>query len=1181
MSSIVKFQPDRTLSLRGFDTFAAAASIHSASPNGFTISGTFRDPADFAVAVLYDVDNYYEHPLIKYLPDFNLEGLTLSFDLNYTDGVQPIDSPKYNWIDWATLDLIASDGTPAKVTLFDYATLVGSSFPAATATVNLVAGSTGIKPYDRVTLWFQNLAFDYIVPGGTSTVEFTFYSAGTGTVHTITIAGTTYSYTETNPAGESSQDVATGLIDAILATGNPYVTVGEGSATNTVLLTVQLSQAGVSFTVSASGNIEQTMYYTTTTLVAEQIVAAVNGTNWIEANPTHALMAANNAGAITLTAGRFGSVNVSGTTVTWVSGSKFPGILPGATIQIGSTVCTVASIQSPTQLTLNPTPALAAQTGVQYVAPRGGRDGNLIQLYTLNKTGSLAFDQANFQLSGGSSAVTWNCSLDFSAISTALQASLKSKTDFTQIRQAWLTFAPSLTLAPYTATEWQAVFSNWTVSGAAAPLYVAGPGSVRLEEDDKDCVYTGTWNVEAGYYSKYFALATSDTTNNGASVTVTYTCQYEHDLYVGTSLYVDRGTFGIRLDGDRETYLNCYLDTSSAVVTRRKIRPTVAAGTHTVVLRLSSASGVVYFDFLEAAVVSDVPAALTARTDISPALDFDTDHTYKLPPARIMWIMDQLGYAGPMNEYLGVFWWNERTLQGGTWSTAQVTFSGAFDGTKTPPDSVTLTLNGTQLGKTVFPADTLETIAQHFAAYINSAFVGAYASASGAVLTIVGRSPSPDYTVAIPTPTVVSTTGFAAVTQEPSAGSYGTWYVNDALGSLPNGPLNKATRDWHADFYAQCAARSRPVVTSCSLELVNPPSGYAALFPDPARTPVSTATGFGTLLSTQCAVGGSKMLTYQKAAYRSIAALQVAAGLTPSVQYGEFLWWYFPICNYMAIGYASYTEPISIATVDNSDNPLKHNLSTGLQVVISGVQGNTAANGRFTITVTDSTHFTLNGTSGNGNYTGGGTVLGGGMGYYDDETMAAATDALPDGRALHTFWTPNDDPTVNDSQDAVFLRNRLRDHVAALIADIRSVYPNTQCEVLWPYDVNYPSPAPASYPQEGGQLNNFINLPVEWQSQSASGLNTMKVEALAFATSMRNLDLSREAIELFPGYGWPVTALRYLVPVFGSACPWHRELALAKGAGITTNNLWAFDHVCLYNLGVPEPGLERRSLKVS
>ncbi len=1172
---IVKFQPDRTLALRGFDTYAAAASLHSASPSGFTVSGTFRDPADFAVVVLYDADNFYEHPSIKYLPDFNFSGLTLSFDLNYTDGLQPIDSPKFNWIDWATLDLILTDNSTANVTLWDYATLVSGAFTPAAATLNVQTTGDGIQPYDRLTLWFQNLAFDYIVPAGHSSVEFTFYSAGTGTVHSITVNGTTYSYTETNPDGESSQDVASGLIGLITASGDPLVTVGAGSASNTVLLTVKLSQVGVSFSVSASGNTTQTMLLTTPALVAANVVSQINGTDWITANTTHALMATASGAAITVTAARYGTVNVAGTAVTWVSGSKFPGLVSGDALQIAGTVCTVASVQDATHLTLNAAPALATQTGAAYVAPRGGRDGNLIQLYTLNKTGTLTFDQAQVQLSGGNSHVTWNCSLDFSAIGVALQAQLKSTTDFTQIRQAWLTFAPSLTNGAYSSTEWQAAFSNWTLSGPAVTqqLQVAGAGSVRIEEDDTACVYTGTWSVDQAFYSQYFALATSDTTNNGATVTITYTCQYLHDLYIGTSLYTDRGKIGVQIDGGGETFVDCYLKTGSPVITRRKILPTVAAGTHTVRLRLASA-GHFYFDFLEAAVLSDVPDALQPRIGISPALDFDTDHTYKLSPSRVMWIIDKLGYAGPMNEYLGVFWWNERTLSGGSNSTAIVTFSGTFDGTAgdgTAGDTIVLTLSGTQLGKTVFPADTLETIAQHFASYINSVFVGAYALASGPVLTIVGRSPAAAYNQTL-TKDVKSAAGMVTITQEPGTGSYGTWLVNDAA----NPPINRATRDWHADFYAQCAARTRPVTTALSMELVDPPDGYVARFAD--STAVSTATGFGTLVSNHCAIGGSKMLAYQKAVYRNIAQMQAAAGLTPSVQYGEFLWWYFAKAQYLTVGYASYSAPISIATVDSTYFlPLKHNLATGDQVTIAGVQGNTAANGTYTVTVTDPTHFTLNGTYGNGNYTGGGTVLGGGMACYDDETKAAAL--ATNGQPLAAFWTPDDDPTAHPN-DVVFLRNRLRDHIAALISDLKSAYPAAKCELLWPYDVNYPSPIPAGAPYLGGRLNYAINLPTEWKTQSTSGLDTVKTEALAFATGMRDLDLANEAINLFPDFGWDLDALRYLVPVFGVATPWYRELALALGAGIMTNNLWAFDHICLYNLDVPEPALERRSLKV-
>ena len=602
------------------------------------------------------------------------------------------------------------------------------------------------------------------------------------------------------------------------------------------------------------------------------------------------------------------------------------------------------------------------------------------------------------------------------------------------------------------------------------------------------------------------------------SVTVTYTCQFTHNLYLGTSLYgttaagagvvlventqynslingtfySDRGVAGVRLDGDAETLLDCRVNTGSALVARRLLRTAVAAGTHTVVIRVQQA-GFVYFDFLEAAVLSDVPDALAPRANISPALDFDTDHTYKLPPARLMWIMDKLGYAGPMNEYLGVFWWNERTASGGSVSTAQVTFSGTF----AYQDSIILTFNplsnppGAQLRKFVFPTDTVGTIANHFAAYINSSLVGVWASATDAgVLTITGRSPAPAYNVALSVQ-VTSANGGATITPtQPPSGVFPEWVVDDSVSP----PINRAVRDWHADFYAQCAGRSRPVVTACSMELVNPPDGCVARFPN--HNPVSTATGFGNLNSSQCAVGSAKLLAYQKAVYRNIAQMQAAAGLTPSVQYGEFLWWYIADPN------------------------------------------------------------------------------GSGMGYYDDETVAAAQTAL--GRPLHTFMTTNDDPSVNSSADALFLRNRLRDYLSALQADIRSAFPTVKCELLWPYDVNYP--VPVGNPAIGGQLNRFVNLPVEWQQQSTSGFDSVKAEALTFSTSFRDLNLAREAIELFPAFGWPLAALRYLVPVFGFADPWERQLALAWGAGLPFANLWAFDHVCLFNLNVPEHQLERRSI---
>src|SRR4051812_29843973 len=59
---IYKLQPHRTMHLQGADAYGASAAMHGASDTGFTVSGVFRDPADFAVLVLWDRDDFYGHP---------------------------------------------------------------------------------------------------------------------------------------------------------------------------------------------------------------------------------------------------------------------------------------------------------------------------------------------------------------------------------------------------------------------------------------------------------------------------------------------------------------------------------------------------------------------------------------------------------------------------------------------------------------------------------------------------------------------------------------------------------------------------------------------------------------------------------------------------------------------------------------------------------------------------------------------------------------------------------------------------------------------------------------------------------------------------------------------------------------------------------------------------------------
>ncbi|MEM5404426.1 neuraminidase-like domain-containing protein [Paraburkholderia unamae] len=78
------------------------------------------------------------------------------------------------------------------------------------------------------------------------------------------------------------------------------------------------------------------------------------------------------------------------------------------------------------------------------------------------------------------------------------------------------------------------------------------------------------------------------------------------------------------------------------------------------------------------------------------------------------------------------------------------------------------------------------------------------------------------------------------------------------------------------------------------------------------------------------------------------------------------------------------TTPIAVTTAK------PHGLATGTPVFVSGVKGTTAANGKFVITVTNPTIFTLNGSAGNAAWIGGGTATAG----LDDAITAIIVTAL-------------------------------------------------------------------------------------------------------------------------------------------------------------------------------------------
>jgi hypothetical protein len=620
------------------------------------------------------------------------------------------------------------------------------------------------------------------------------------------------------------------------------------------------------------------------------------------------------------------------------------------------------------------------------------------------------------------------------------------------------------------------------------------------------------------------------------------------------------------------------------VVTRRLLSASVAAGSHTVIFTLlgnnhqaidtswdiTSLGCQFLFDYIEAALPSDIPDAMVVYGNVSAALDFDTDATYKVSPQRLLWHMHKLGFAGQLNEYIGVYWWNQRRRVGGSSNSAVVALSGTW----APGDAVSINIGGFVFQKAITQWDTSDTIAAHFAYYTNSASVSMWAQKTGpGQLTISTRTPNWGNTLAVSTTSAAGQ--IAVISGSLDVGADGVWMIDPTAAD----PINFPVVQWHADLFKAVKAAGLLITTSFSMELVNPPEDdgtiantWKARFYD--QTPVDTATDFGGILSSQCAPVAN-LTNFQKSVYLQIAGLQSAAGLTPWLQFGEFLWWYFSSKQNVPVGYAAYTSPISIGLAN------AHGFATGDRAIVSGLQGMTSANGTWTITVTDDTHFTLDGSAANGAWVAGtGTISGGSMGYYDAVTAAAVNTAL--GRPLYKFTCQDDDPTVNNGADADFLAAQLKAHVDAIRQAVLSPYPNAKFELLYPNDVNNAvcyANAQNPYPQ-GGRLNAAVNLPSAWQTQAGSGLDRLKVEALSWGATYRNLDLAIQAITFaFTGsLSWPLSDVAYLIPWFNGACPWPSEYQLAATSGIGLINFWAYDHVALMSWPIPFPDPIRRSL---
>jgi len=468
--------------------------------------------------------------------------------------------------------------------------------------------------------------------------------------------------------------------------------------------------------------------------------------------------------------------------------------------------------------------------------------------------------------------------------------------------------------------EWQVKISNLTVTGDRT-LKVGGDAP-RIEESDGQCRYEGFWEDyrygAPGWPTQWWSLgharrcAPNDAQDQRA-VTIRYSYPHEHDLYLGTWLGRDAGRIEITIDSGAPVVHDLYLNDYNGLAAMKKLAAALPGGAHTVEIRAlfdkhpASTGYYFYFDYLWPLEPQDPPDPPKVYPDVSLAIDFDTDHGYKKPPGWHVWHLEQLGFMGHADVYMGVFWNNKRRRVDATYPNCTVSV-GAWQ----EDQPLWVNVSGTTLYFSPGAGLATEDIATHLRAMINVTFPGVWCTGDGGSIHIRSRAPSYTFTISA-SPQLIVSQGTPALDQP---GAEGDWEMIDSITPV----MTHGARNWIRDLAREFKQAGIEASFAFSMECYLPPMAMAARYWDgePVFLPIpSHQMHFG-----------PRVRNYLKQMYKECADEIAAAGLPIVLQFGETQWWYFPNASGMpfydddtkAAFQARYGRPLH-RFLANTDSP--------------------------------------------------------------------------------------------------------------------------------------------------------------------------------------------------------------------------------------------------------------------
>jgi hypothetical protein len=929
------FDPRRNFQLQGFTGRAATTTLHDATATGVSISGIFQAAEDFAVLGLYNAYDYFNHLRLKHLPRTDLSGLTLAFDIEYDnalDGAMRCDAAKYPSVSWDAITFVCGAGTPEdtyEVRLLDHATPIGGGETPAKCSMEISGQENLDGGIDWLHLFFRDTR--YTVTSTDCRVETQAagdfgpeYDPDTGQQVNTRIyvddasqfrKGDTITI-ERGGVNEETTGVLYVNADPVLPYIEAWVTIkhADGSYISRQTHAYHLA-CKIAEIIDSTGDTVTGRFGPDQSGVIRADVGAgssyQSGTLYLEFQSSTAdgslYGKLGNLDRIVVTHGRtldgepdsnqgFGWPDGSGATYRFSGGdndTRYRVELPFANL---------------TDKQGRRVPTENCRKIYMVFAPRFERteeeleDGSFLTADVNAGSTTWSVDDSS-KLTGGRYFIGNDTTEERIWLQQALPGQITVVRGYESTTAlAWPPGTRVCKLSPKSGfssdVEWRAVLSNITVSGDAS-LKVGGDWP-RIEESDARCKYPGFWEdykYNTGWPSQWWSggharrTAPADATDL-RQVTIKYSATEQHDLYLGTFLNIDGGWIKVEIDGVEapDSPFDLYLYEYGGTTANIRIASGVPAGNHTVTIkalyRTTNGGYYFYFDYLWPLVPQDVPDPPEVYPDVSLAIDFDTDHGYKKPPAWHLWQLQKLGFKGHADVYMGVFWNNKRQRIGASYPYATIDFSGD----PAPGDVVSFSIGGTTISHAIGYGETLQQIVSHFRAAINGMFAGVWANdAFGTSTTLRIQSKAPGYTftgLAVSAPNSVTLT---LSDHMGTAGNEGDWEILDSASPV----MTEGARRWIKDLAGQFAAAGINASFAFSMEVYNPPAEMRAKYLRLNGGVVAAGEDVFLEVPSYEMHFGARVRNYLKQMYRECADQIAAAGLPIVLQFGETQYWYF------------------------------------------------------------------------------------------------------------------------------------------------------------------------------------------------------------------------------------------------------------------------------------------------